>query len=910
MNQESKYVSDLIEVTSEPFLILNTEGKITNANEAFVKFTGIGREQLFNTNFCDYFADIKKAQTAFIQIFEKGFISNYPLTIIHKNGNLTDVLYTASIYKGDDGAVLGAFATAKDKTIQKKTESELEKSLREISAYKMALEESSIVAITDKNGIINYVNDNFCKISKYKREELIGKDHRIVNSGYHSKDFMKDLWATISNGKNWRGEIKNKAKDKSTYWVDTTIIPFLNEEGTIYQYVAIRSDITAKKSLSQYTLSLIEASRDPLVTISPEGKITDMNEATVNITGVSREKLIGSNFKNYFTDPKKASEVYQQVFEKGFVSDYPLTIKDHKLTDVLFNGSVYKDDRGIVVGAVIVARDITEQRKHEKELIEAKVYAEIAMEASEQAKKKAENAVKVKQQFLSNMSHEIRTPMNAIIGFTKVILKTNLTEKQKEYLTAIKTSGDTLIVLINDILDLAKIEAGKMNFEFIPFKIASSLSTMLHLFEPKIEEKNLKLIKIYDEKIPEVLVGDSVRLNQIILNLVSNAVKFTTKGEITVSVKLLSETTESVKLEFAVIDSGIGIAANKMDHIFDSFQQAASETSRLYGGTGLGLSIVKQLVEAKGGSLTVKSELDKGSNFTFILDFKKTNAVEEIDNNILELDPDVKNIKVLVVEDIALNQLLMKTLLDDFGFDHDIASNGQIAIEKLKNKIYDIILMDLQMPIMNGFEATEYIRNTMNSKIPIIALTADVTPVDIAKCDVAGMNDYVAKPVDERILYSKIIGLVKKPSLNNFTTTAINSQNEKQKCINLNYLIQRTKYNKTLMMEMISIYLEQTPVLINKMKLSLQEKDWSSLSATVHKIIPSFSIMGIDSDFEKMAKKIQEFSNQQLLSNEIHELVLKLEHICNQACSELEEEYNLIKNIKNEQRENQDLSCG
>ena len=286
-----------------------------------------------------------------------------------------------------------------------------------------------------------------------------------------------------------------------------------------------------------------------------------------------------------------------------------------------------------------MARDITEQKRVATELTEAIVFAELAVGIAEDAKTKAEsatliaeNAVKAKQQFLSNMSHEIRTPMNAIIGFTKVLLKTDLSAKQKEYLTAIKLSGDSLIVLINDILDLAKVDAGKMIFEQIPFRMALSISAMLHLFEAKILEKNVELVGNYDEEIPEVLVGDPVRLHQIIMNLVSNAVKFTNKGKITVSVRMLKEDEESATIEFAVQDTGIGIGENKLEKIFENFQQASSGTSRLYGGTGLGLAIVKQLVEAMGGTVSVISEVNKGSTFSFILSFLKTKAEADIGN--------------------------------------------------------------------------------------------------------------------------------------------------------------------------------------------------------------------------------------------------------------------------------------
>jgi PAS domain S-box-containing protein len=663
----------------------------------------------------------------------------------------------------------------------------------------------------------------------------------------------------------------------------------------------------AELRIANYARSLIEASRDPLFTISPEGKITDINQATIRVTGVSRELLIGTDFFDYFTEPQKAREVYQEVFAKGSGADSPLTLRhqDGKTTDVLFNGSVYKDDRGNVLGVVIVARDVTEQKRIETELIEAKVFAELATGIAEEAKLKAENAtriavdaVKAKQQFLSNMSHEIRTPMNAIIGFTKVLLKTDLAAKQKEYLTAIKMSGDALIVLINDILDLAKVDAGKMSFEQIPFKMSLSIAAMLHVFETKIQEKNLKLIKEYDSKIPEVLVGDPVRLHQIILNLVSNAVKFTTKGNITVSARLQSEDDKKVTIEFAVTDTGIGIPSTKINTIFENFQQASSGTSRLYGGTGLGLAIVKHLVEAQGGNISVKSKVDEGSTFSFTLNFLKTTEKTESEAGIEELDTEIKNIKVLVAEDIPLNQLLMKTLLDDFGFERDIAANGKIAIEKLQTNSYDIILMDLQMPEMNGFEATEYIRHTMNLNIPIIALTADVTTVDLAKCRAVGMNDYIAKPVDERVLYSKIVGLVKKTILEKHVDPIedVEIQSEKPKCIHLDYLLKRTKSNPVLMMEMISLYLEQTPPLISSMKQSFHDKDWSSLYAAVHKMIPSFAIMGISIDFENMAKKVQEYASTQQQSDEIPELVLQLENVCVQACKELEEEYNVIKN--------------
>ncbi|MCW3077615.1 MAG: histidine kinase [Bacteroidetes bacterium] len=894
--QEIQYARSLIEASLDPLITISTEGKITDMNEALTNITGITREKITGTHFFDYFTDPQKAREVYQEVFANGSVTDSPLTLRHVNGNLTDVLFNGSVYKDDKGDVLGVVVVARDVTAQKL-----------LSKYSLSLIEASLdpLVTISTEGKITDMNEATVNITGVAREKLKGtyffdyftepQKAREVYEEVFAKGSVADS-PLILRHKN--GKLTDVLFNGSVY---------KDDRGNVLGVVIVARDVTAQKLLSKYSLSLIEASRDPLVTISAEGKITDMNEALAEITGITREKITGTDFFDYFTDPQKAREVYQEVFAKGSVADSPLTLrhKNGKLTDVLFNGSVYKDDRGNVLGVVIVARDVTAQKRIATELTEAKVFAELSTEIAEQAKSKAESAtriaedaVKAKQQFLSNMSHEIRTPMNAIIGFTKVVLKTELTPKQNEYLTAIKISGDALIVLINDILDLAKVDAGKMTFEATPFKMAASISAMLHLFETKIQEKNLELVKLYDNKIPEMLVGDPVRLHQIILNLVSNAVKFTSKGKITVSVHMVSEDSDSVMIEFAVKDTGIGISEDKLANVFENFQQASSDTSRLYGGTGLGLAIVKQLVEPQGGKVFVNSKLGEGSVFSFVLSFKKTKAAIEVETGSVELDSEITNLRVLVVEDIALNQLLMETLLDEFGFDNDMASNGNIAIEKLQANTYDIILMDLQMPVMNGFEATEYIRNTMGLTLPIIALTADVTTVDLAKCKAVGMNDYITKPVDERLLYSKIAAHVKKRgNLNKGGEIIQLNENSSSKCVNLQYLASRTKSNPKTMMKMIVAYLGQTPAQVSEMKMSLHDKNWNLLQETVHKMFPSFSIMGIDQKYEDIAKKIMDYASRQYHTHELAPLVLQLETICAQACAELEEELISMKTI-------------
>jgi len=870
------------------------------------------------------------------------------LVLIKRNGRLEDVYFNFAYqpYLETNGVISGVTIIAYEVTNEVKLQKRIEESEKQFRQVAELMPQK--VWTSDAKGNKTYFNQTLLNYTGKTIAQLKGKGWKKV---IHPDDWKKNekIWEeSVTTGKAYETENRLLRKDGKFLWHLTRAVAIKDDDGNIKMWVGSKTEIeeqrrqkekleaavekrtaelleanTALKQkhqelfiarenlLTEYSRSLIEASLDPLVTINPEGKITDMNQAAMDFTGLPQEKLSGSDFFDYFTEPSKAREVYEQVFKEGYVVNSPLVLrhKDGKLTDVYLNGSVYKDGHGEILGVVLVARDVTEQKRISTELTEAIVFAELATSLAEEEKRKAEasteiaeDAVRAKQQFLSNMSHEIRTPMNAIVGFTKVVLNTELSAKQREYLTAIKLSGDSLIVLINDILDLAKVNAGKMTFEEIPFKMSSSISAMMQLFKTKVQEKNLNLAKEYDDRIPEVLLGDPVRLHQIILNLVSNAVKFTTYGKITVSLKLVESSDEKVTIRFAVSDTGIGIPENISEKIFENFHQASTDTSRLYGGTGLGLAIVKQLVESQGGSISVKSKPGKGAVFSFMLSFKKTtgDAASAPDIESHWAIEGNKNIHVLVVEDIALNQLLMKTLLDDFGFKRDIAANGKIAIEKMKEKKYDIVLMDLQMPEMNGFEATEYIRNTLHSDIPIIALTADVTTVDLAKCRSVGMNDYIAKPVDERILFTKIMGLVKssQEKTNTLPETTETAVAVKSRCTDLAYLVSITKCDARLMMEMIELYMEQTPRLVETIKKSLQEKDWETLHTAAHKMIPSFSIMGISGEFAAMTKILQDYTGDKKKLNNIQGLVLQVENICTQACTELEEEYKTLKNTR------------
>ena len=408
-----------------------------------------------------------------------------------------------------------------------------------------------------------------------------------------------------------------------------------------------------------------------------------------------------------------------------------------------------------------------------------------SMERSKLSKQLVENIKKVeesevRQEFFATLSHEIRTPLNGIIGFTNLLLKDELTPTQREQLEAVKHSGDILLVLINDILDFFKIETDNIKIESTELKLDELVNSTLGSFQLMFQEKELKINKHYDDRIPEILLGDPVRINQILLNLLSNSLKFTSYGgQITINVNILEQDEseantvsgdhDKVNIEFIVSDTGIGIPTEKLDVIFDPYVQSSSDTTRKYGGTGLGLSIVKRLVNMMNGTISVKSQLAVGTTFTFVLPLQKTTAtfiskkaeIKINDNKLKQLG----KLKVLLVEDIQLNQLLAKIILNGFGFETDVADNGKIAIELAEKNNYDIILMDLMMPEMDGYDATQYIRTKMEppkSNTPIIALTADVTQRDVDRCSEVGMNDYISKPYNENDLLNKIVRLVNK----------------------------------------------------------------------------------------------------------------------------------------------------
>lgn len=480
------------------------------------------------------------------------------------------------------------------------------------------------------------------------------------------------------------------------------------------------------------------------------GVFVRLNQAFCDILGWEHEALLGQNFSKIFrSDFQVTALKLHEAFLKGEVTPpevWVLKRKDGQKIHLSTSNSLYTDERNNRF-VVSVITDITEKKKAEADLFEAKSAAELA--------------AKAKAEFLSNMSHEIRTPMNAVIGLTELLLQDQKPELNKKYLESIKYSADNLLVIINDILDFSKIESGKITFEKIDFSLRNVVDQLLKTFTFKAEEKGLVLKAAIDPDVPEVLVGDPFRLNQMLLNLTSNAVKFTRVGSIEVGAKVITRTEDACDLSIWVRDSGIGIPADKLEAVFESFTQAYTDTTRLFGGTGLGLAITRNLARLQNGEVSAASEYGKGSVFTITLPYHISKSRAPVSDVAIQNQTikDFTGRKFLLVEDNKMNQFVAKQILQRWHATVTLADHGQAAIDLLLENDYDLVFMDLQMPIMGGFEATAQIRSGKagehNRHIPIVALSADAFQETKLRVVEIGMNGFITKPLDQDDFYSK-----------------------------------------------------------------------------------------------------------------------------------------------------------
>ncbi len=753
-----------------------------------------------------------------------------------------------------------------------------------------ALDQFAIVAETDVRGRITYVNDKFCEISGFSREELIGQDHRIINSGHHPRSFFKDLYLTIYGGDIWRGEIQNRAKDGSYYWVDTTIVPFLDNNGKPERFLAIRRDITRRKEFADELQSTVD--RLDLATSAGGIGIWDYDLVTDSLAwDSSMHQLYGTSpvqFRGthedweqrvHPDDLKEAQEHVQAALrgDSEFDTEFRIIRPDGDVRYIRASATVKRDWSNRAVRMIGVNSDITALR---------------------QATKRAEESSRAKGEFLASMSHELRTPLNGVLGMVELLSKTQVDDRQKKFLDACGQSGQLLLQLINDILDLSKIEADKLDLDIHPFELKPLIEDSVSMMSWHAEKKGLTATCQVDSGADLFVRGDSYRIRQILTNLISNAVKFTEEGGISVRVTAGQQLENRLKIRVSVTDTGIGIPQEKKARLFQAFSQVDSSTTRRYGGTGLGLAICSTLVELMGGTIGVDSEEGAGAEFWFEIPLEvaerkernnphgfgalrgrralifekdepecrriadmlqqwqmecitassvdealdaidaadttgppldvvlahadmaddrdldlfqwlsgrddlpvvltgatgsdsddeivslnvdasvdwpvterdicetichllsgKANPVREIENSGAGLDADgeadeplTAGAHILLAEDNEINSLYVTEILDALGHTCDVARNGRQAVQAVQEKAYDLVLMDCQMPEIDGFEATRTIRALqrdchLQRHLPIVALTANAIRGDCERCLEAGMDEYLTKPV-------------------------------------------------------------------------------------------------------------------------------------------------------------------
>lgn len=625
-------------------------------------------------------------------------------------------------------------------------------------------------------------------------------------------------------------------------------------------------------------LAVVAEKTDNAIVISDsKGKIEWVNEGFSRISGYQLNEVIGKTPGEVLQGEESSTETKKYIGEQ-------LRLRNSFRTEILNyskNGEKYwveisiqpiYDNNGNLTNFIAVESDITERKNHVAELREAK--------------EKAEEASRIKQEFMAVVSHEIKTPLNAILGMTNLIQKTNLSPLQIDYINTVQISADNLQGIINSILDFSKIEAGKMTLQKIPFNLKKILQNIVSSNEFKAEQKGLGLFLKFDEKLNVTLLGDAIRLSQVLLNLVSNAIKFTDFGQITLEARVVTKMNNALVVEFNVIDTGKGIAEDKQQLIFESFTQEDSSISRKYGGTGLGLSISKQLVELMGGDLRVKSSLNEGSKFSFVVGFPiSQEPIEEAKQNNINSNLLIGK-KILLVEDNAMNQFFAQKLLEGWGMKVEIAQNGKEGVEKFKTKYYDGILMDIQMPEMDGFQATKLIR-AISTKIPIIALTALIIDEEVEHFKRVGMNDYIAKPFVADELMQKLIKYISLPQ--SYSITSPKENNEvSEKLYNNQLLIQMMKGDLVQIMQMENLFVQQSEDAIKQFNLLLAEENWKQIGLLAHKIKASIDMLQVNT-LKQPIRQLESLGKQESFSPEIPTLIKTVVETLQKVSSEIQD---------------------
>lgn len=674
--------------------------------------------------------------------------------VLCKDGHYKWILDRGVIVERDSqGKGLRMIGIHTDITHQKELEAHLVQDKNFIDA--IVQNADSIIATIQYDGTMNFLNEYGQHFTGYTLQDVSSEPFFWVR--FIPEQLKEKIYALIEDAR--KGEIIERhtngwiSKDGNEHvfqWSNTLI----RKPGGEMDYIlSVGIDVTerieAEKLIQQQKEefeTIFNTTKDGIAILDLESNFLEFNQTYMEMTGFSRDELLKKSCVGLTIpeDRQRTAEAIRETVSSGWLTNFEksCTTKDGSTISINMSFSLMPDKHRILIST----KDITEKRKIESMLVEAKELAEKASRA--------------KSEFLANMSHEIRTPLNGVMGLIDLSLTSDLPPKSREYIEKAKQSSKALLHIINDILDYSKIEAGKLQFEKRPFSLRSIVNDTLNLFEYALEAKHLSIeIDIHPDT-PATLSGDPLRIEQIFNNLIGNAVKFTENGSILVRIKPLTHANHAFKLLCSISDTGIGMDENEQKHLFKAFSQTDTSTTRKYGGTGLGLAISRQLVNMMGGDIWVESTKGIGSTFFFTLYLDVVDETEQKTFSVSNISYDQENIRftgsILLVEDNEINQLVTKEMLESIGLNVEIASNGDIGCKKALSENYDLIFMDLQMPVMDGFEATRCIRQAGIQR-PIIALSAAVMDKDRDLTRQAGMDDHLSKPIDFNDLIGKLV---------------------------------------------------------------------------------------------------------------------------------------------------------
>lgn len=738
----------------------------------------------------------------------------------------------------------------------------------------------ALICTHNLDGTVLDVNNASLQTLGYSREELSGSPLSVILPEEKRAAFESEYLTEMRQKGKAEGIMTALSKDgKKVYLLyqnylvndpveDAYVIGFSQNITT-----RIEAQQALKKNEEKYQ-RIIANMNLGLIEIDEQSNIVYANHSFCEMCGYDPDELIGKHGPSLFLKGDSydvASEVAARR-KRGESNAYEMKVKNKRgeLKWWLISGAPVFDESGKFKGSIGIHFDITLQKELEEEL--------------RKAKSDAEHSAHIKELFLANMSHEIRTPMNAVLGITRLLAKTQVSPEQEFYLSTIQHAANNLLVIINDLLDFSKVEAGKISLEHIGFNLASIVENVMQVLQYKAEEKGLLLSARMAAGIAPVLMGDPYRINQVLINLISNAIKFTESGSVKISCSVASATGHTQEIRFRVEDTGIGISEDFLHHLFDKFTQEDESVTRKFGGTGLGMSISKQLIEFMGGEISAESIKNKGTTVFFTITFAKGSEKDLPDTRSTAVDTQVlKDKRILVVEDNEINRLVAYTVLAQYGATVYEAGDGNEAIQQFeKGILFDLVLMDIQMPGKDGLETTRHIRSHIDTSIPIIALTANAFKQEEERCLEAGMNDFIAKPfdVDKLVqLVARWLGKIQEPLPQGHTG------NSNQALFDLDKLYTISRGDNGFIKKMLELFIEEVPRNLRQMEEYLLNGERKLLASLAHRIKPSVQslhVATLTTDLQLLEQNETEQRDMKQVSSSFHHVKSVLETVVQQ----------------------------